>query len=170
MAFALPLSTFWGETRASTSASEYGSESEYGSLVALGLLLVAVRPDSGMVFGLSVGAVSVGEQCTFNIEIHTWLEGHGLIVPELYTQLDWPESCAWNTYIGEFKTNVLVLTQSLSVKGVLYEGRTYLNGAVGIPHRACGCSALMFGRFLLHWSIECLILKGFSILKTENSH
>ena len=74
---------------ASRSACEYASESEYGSLLGLGLHLGVIRSDSGMsLFGFSAGAVSVGERCTLNIEICTWLDGRGLIVQELYTELD----------------------------------------------------------------------------------
>ena len=66
---------------ASRFTSEYASESEYGSLLGLGLHLGVICSGSGMtLFSFLAGAVSVGEQCTLNIEIHTWLDSHGLIV------------------------------------------------------------------------------------------
>ena len=66
---------------ASRSTSEYASESEYRSLLGLGLDLAVIHSDSGMtLFSFSAGAVSVGERCTLNIEIRTWLDSHGLIV------------------------------------------------------------------------------------------
>ena len=66
---------------ASRSASEYASESEYRSLLGLGLHLGVIHSDLGMtLFSFSAGAVSVGEQCTVNIEICTWLDSCGLIV------------------------------------------------------------------------------------------
>ena len=35
-------------------------------------------------FSFSVSAMSVGEQYRFNIKIRTQLEGHGLVIQELY--------------------------------------------------------------------------------------
>jgi hypothetical protein len=114
---------------ASASASVSASKSRNRPLSALDLclgvlgVLGVIRSNSGMTpFGFSVGAKSVGEQYTFNIEIHTQLEGRGLIVRELYTQLDWSELSVCNTYIGESKTHVLILMKSFSMKGDLYEG------------------------------------------------